>query len=41
LHTAGREAEAMTHLTRAVALFADIGGRPGEFEPEIWKLVEW
>jgi len=41
LHAAGREDEAMTHLTRAVALFADIGGRPGEFEPEIWKLVEW
>ena len=29
----------MTHLKRAVALFADVGGRPGELEPEIWKLV--
>ena len=41
LHATGRADEAMTHLTRAVALFAEIGGRPGELEPEIWKLVEW
>ena len=26
---------------RAVALFAEVGGRPGELEPEIWKLVTW
>ena len=25
----------------AHTLFAEIGGRPGELEPEIWKLVEW
>ena len=37
---AGTE-EAMAHLKRAVTLFADIGGRPGELEPEIWKLVTW
>jgi hypothetical protein len=24
-----------------VTLFAEVGGRPGELEPEIWKLVEW
>jgi tetratricopeptide (TPR) repeat protein len=41
LHGAGRADEAMTHLKRAVALFAEIGGRPGELEPEIWKLVAW
>jgi tetratricopeptide (TPR) repeat protein len=41
LHAAGRTDEAMTHLKRAVTLFADIGGRPGELEPEIWKLVAW
>ena len=41
LHAAGRPEEAMVHLKRAVALFADIGGRPGELEPEIWKLVAW
>ena len=41
LHAAGRPEEAMVHLKRAVTLFADVGGRPGEFEPEIWKLVTW
>jgi len=37
----GHPDEAMEHLTQAVRLFAEIGGRPGELEPEIWKLVEW
>jgi predicted ATPase len=37
----GRRDEALDHLKRAVAIFADVGGRPGELEPEIWKLVEW
>jgi DNA-binding SARP family transcriptional activator len=41
LHAAGRTEEAMTHLKRAVGLFAEVGGRPGELEPEIWKLVSW
>ncbi|HYO42287.1 MAG TPA: AAA family ATPase [Candidatus Limnocylindrales bacterium] len=41
LHAAGRAEEAMGHLKRAVVLFADVGGRPGELEPEIWKLVSW
>jgi tetratricopeptide (TPR) repeat protein len=41
LHAAGRTDEAMAHLKRAVTLFADVGGRPGELEPEIWKLVSW
>ncbi len=41
LHATGRPDEAMDHLKRAVAIFADVGGRPGELEPEIWKLVEW
>jgi hypothetical protein len=31
----------MVHLKLAVALFAEIGGRPGDLQPEIWKLVEW
>ena len=31
----------MIHLKRAVALFAEVGGRPGAPEPEIWKLVAW
>jgi DNA-binding SARP family transcriptional activator/tetratricopeptide (TPR) repeat protein len=41
LHAAGRESASMDHLKRAVALFADVGGRPGELEPEIWKLATW
>ncbi len=41
LQASGQGDEAMIHLKRAVALFAEVGGRPGELEPEIWKLVEW
>jgi tetratricopeptide (TPR) repeat protein len=41
LHAQGRPDESMEHLKRAVALFAEIGGEPGELAPEIWKLVEW
>ncbi len=41
LHAVGRADEAMEHLKRAVTLFAEVGGRPGELEPEIWKLVAW
>ncbi len=41
LQASGRPVEALEHLRRAVALFAEIGGRPGALEPEIWKLVEW
>jgi tetratricopeptide (TPR) repeat protein len=41
LHALGRGDEAMVHLKRAVALFAEVGGTPGELEPEIWKLVSW
>jgi tetratricopeptide (TPR) repeat protein len=41
LHAAGRPEAAMTHLKRAVTLFAEVGGQPGELEPEIWKLVAW
>ena len=41
LHAAGRHEEAMAHLKLAVALFAEVGGRPGELQPEIWKLVVW
>ena len=36
-----RQDEAMEHLKRAVAIFAEIGGQPGELQPEIWKLIEW
>ncbi|HEX7399358.1 MAG TPA: tetratricopeptide repeat protein [Candidatus Limnocylindrales bacterium] len=41
LQVTGHPDEAMEHLTRAVTLFAEVGGRPGELEPEIWKLVDW
>ena len=41
LHAEGRADEAMEHLKRAVTLFAEIGGRPGELRPDVWKLVEW
>jgi len=41
LHAAGRPDDAMGHLKRAVALFAEVGGRPGELEPELWMLEAW
>ena len=41
LQATGQPDEALDHLKRAVTLFAEVGGRPGELEPEIWKLVEW
>ncbi|HEU4919574.1 MAG TPA: AAA family ATPase [Candidatus Limnocylindrales bacterium] len=41
LHALEREEEAMDHLKRAVTLFAEVGGAPGELEPEIWKLIAW
>ena len=40
-HADGRAEDAMVHLKRAAALFAEIGGRPGDLRPEIWTLVEW
>ncbi|MGH2465111.1 MAG: hypothetical protein ACRDGI_06590, partial [Candidatus Limnocylindrales bacterium] len=40
-HADGHVEETMIHLKRAVALFAEIGGRPGELLPEVWTLVEW
>ncbi len=41
LHAAGRDGESREHQLRAVALFAEVGGRPGELQPEIWKLSAW
>ena len=40
LHLDGQPTEAMDHLKRAVAIFAEVG-EPGTLEPEIWKLVSW
>jgi predicted ATPase len=41
LHRAGREAESMEELKRAVALFAEVGDGEAAMQPEVWKLVEW
>jgi DNA-binding SARP family transcriptional activator/tetratricopeptide (TPR) repeat protein len=41
LHDAGREADAMEHLKRAVALFAEIGEGTLESDPGIWSLAAW
>lgn len=44
LHSAGRQEEAMAHLKQAVTIFAAIGEQPAQavdWQPEIWKLVEW
>ena len=41
LHDAGREDEAMDHLKRAVALFAEIGEDAPEPYPGIWSLAAW
>jgi DNA-binding SARP family transcriptional activator len=40
-HAEGRVDDAMIHLKRAVQLFAEVGGRPGDLRPEVWTLVEW
>ncbi|MDQ3758401.1 MAG: tetratricopeptide repeat protein, partial [Actinomycetota bacterium] len=40
-HAAGREADSMTHLKRAVTIFAEVGGDEATRLPEIWKLVSW
>jgi tetratricopeptide (TPR) repeat protein len=39
LQALGRRAEAEDELVRSVVAFADVGEQ--EFEPEIWKLVDW
>jgi DNA-binding SARP family transcriptional activator len=41
LRAEGRQDEAMEHLKRAVTIFAEVGGQPGELQPEIWMLIEW
>ncbi len=38
LHHAGREEDAMQHLQRAVAAFAEVGGDPADPDPGIWML---
>ncbi len=41
LHSAGRLEESMDNLKKAVAIFSEIGVEVGDWQPEIWKLVEW
>ena len=41
LQATGRQDEAMVHLKRAVAIFADIDASAGLLQPGIWKLAEW
>lgn len=41
LHAAGRDGDSREHQLRAAALFAEVGGAPGELQPEIWKLSAW
>ena len=40
-HALGREADSMEQLKRAVAIYSEIGGPVGAWQPEIWKLEEW
>jgi DNA-binding SARP family transcriptional activator/uncharacterized protein HemY len=40
-HSAGQSEAAMTHLKQAVRIFAEIGEEVGQWQPEIWKLVQW
>lgn len=40
-HALGRDAESMQQLKQAVAIYAEIGGPVGAWQPEIWKLKEW
>jgi tetratricopeptide (TPR) repeat protein len=41
LHHSGAEEEAMAQLKEAVTIYAEIGRETGEWQPEIWKLMEW
>jgi hypothetical protein len=41
LHDAGRSDDSMTHLKRAVALFAEVGQGVPERDPGIWTLAAW
>jgi DNA-binding SARP family transcriptional activator len=41
LRASGDEDSAMAQLKKAVTIFAEIGQRVEDWEPEIWKLVAW
>jgi tetratricopeptide (TPR) repeat protein len=41
LQAAGQGEAAMERVKQSVAIYAEIGVDAGEYQPEIWKLVEW
>jgi tetratricopeptide (TPR) repeat protein len=41
LHQLGQRESAMIQLKEAVAIYAEIGQETGQWQPEIWKLMEW
>jgi tetratricopeptide (TPR) repeat protein len=41
LRAVGDEPAALEQLKLAVGIFAQVGADTGEWQPEIWKLVEW
>lgn len=41
LHQMGEEEASMAQFKAAAAIYAEIGGEPGEWKPEIWKLTQW
>jgi hypothetical protein len=40
-HAADEPEAAMAHLKQAAAILADFGQDADDWQPEIWKLVEW
>ncbi len=40
-HALGRAEDSMRELKQSVAIYAEIGGATGAWQPEIWKLEEW
>ena len=41
LHQLGHKEQAMSQLKTAVTIYAEIGQETGQWQPEIWKLMEW
>ena len=41
LHALGRRDEAIEHLKRSAAIFAEVGGPPTDGRSEIWSLTAW
>jgi predicted ATPase len=41
LQASGQKEAALSHIKDSVAIYAEIGVEGGEYQPEIWKLVEW